>query len=520
MTCAIYCRLSKEDEDKREESESIQNQKALLVRYAAEEGWEIYKIYSDEDYSGIDRSRPGFNALIADAGQKKFDIVLCKTQSRFTRDMELVEKYIHHQFLLWGIRFVTVVDHIDTQVKGNKKARQINGLINEWYLEDLSENIRAVFDQKRRSGQYIGSFPVYGYEKDPGNHNHLIVDEQAARVVRKIFGWYLGGNGKQHIAYLLNQEGIPNPTKYKQGKGYAYVNAMSTNTYGLWNRTTVGRILKNQMYIGTLVQGVKRKVSYKSKRFAAVPKEEWICIPDSHAAIIDEETFRMAQLLMETRTRTDGTGDTHSLAGRVRCMDCGSILCKTSHTYQGERRSYLRCKLYTTGKSKGLCTSHSIRLDALSQLVEDQIREYVGSYYEVRDPKQFALEDDTEMKKAAITQEISSVSLQIRKRSDALKSLYLDKTAGIIDREQFADLNETFAAEKKSLTLRLEQLEEEHKNIAAGAGADGNIVQRVEELLRLRVITRELVSLLIDTIQVSEKNPDTGEQNIKINWTI
>ena len=158
MKAAIYCRLSKEDEDKIGESESIQNQKSMLLQYALENGFDIYQIYSDEDYSGIDRNRPAFNAMIEAASEHKFDVVLAKTQSRFTRDMELVEKYLHGKFMEWGIRFIAVVDHVDTNDTANKKSRQINGLINEWYLEDLSTNVRSVLDHKRKEGLFIGSF--------------------------------------------------------------------------------------------------------------------------------------------------------------------------------------------------------------------------------------------------------------------------------------------------------------------------------------------------------------------------
>ena len=162
MRAAIYCRLSKEDEHKTGESESIQNQKSMLIEYAVQKGFDIYQIYSDEDYSGIDRDRPAFNAMIEAASQHRFDVVLAKTQSRFTRDMELVEKYLHGKFVEWGIRFIAVVDHVDTDDRANKKSRQINGLVNEWYLEDLSNNVRSVLDHKRREGQYIASFALYG----------------------------------------------------------------------------------------------------------------------------------------------------------------------------------------------------------------------------------------------------------------------------------------------------------------------------------------------------------------------
>ena len=189
---AIYCRLSKEDEEKSfDESESIRNQRELLLRWAAEHGYRIWRVYSDEDYSGADRTRPGFNAMLSDAQQGCFEVILAKTQSRFTRDMELVEKYLHGLFPEWGVRFIAVLDHVDTQDPAGKKARQINGLINEWYLEDLSGNVRAVLDHKRRSGCYIASFALYGYQKDPQDHNRLVIDPEAAAVVRRIFALYL-----------------------------------------------------------------------------------------------------------------------------------------------------------------------------------------------------------------------------------------------------------------------------------------------------------------------------------------
>ena len=147
MKVAIYCRLSEEDRNKQfetDDSGSIQNQKAMLMQYAMEQGWELYNIYSDDDYAGADRRRPEFNRLLEDAEKRRFDIILCKTQSRFTRELELVEKYIHGLFPLWGIRFISIVDNADTANKGNKKSRQINGLVNEWYLEDMSDNIRSV----------------------------------------------------------------------------------------------------------------------------------------------------------------------------------------------------------------------------------------------------------------------------------------------------------------------------------------------------------------------------------------
>ena len=189
MKAALYCRLSEEDRNKPAgtcDSGSIQNQKTMLLQYAMEQGWDVFDIYSDDDYAGADRRRPQFNRLLRDAQQHKFDIVLCKTQSRFTRELELVEKYIHGLFPAWGIRFVSIVDNADTASKGNKKSRQINGLVNEWYLEDMSDNIRSVLDSRRENGFHIGAFALYGYQKDPKQKGRLVIDEEAAAVVREV----------------------------------------------------------------------------------------------------------------------------------------------------------------------------------------------------------------------------------------------------------------------------------------------------------------------------------------------
>lgn len=349
MRCAIYCRLSKEDEEKQLESESIQNQKALLLRYAAQHNWKVAGVYVDEDYSGADRDRPAFCAMLQEAWAQRFDIVLCKTQSRFTRDMELVEKYIHYLFPLWGIRFVTVVDHVDTALQGSKKARQINGLINEWYLEDLSDNIRAVFAHKRRTGQYIGALAAYGYQKDPADRHRLCVDSTAAAVVQNIYRWYLEGMGKQKIADKLNQCSIPGPAAYRKG-----------NTTGVWSKTAVGRILKNEIYTGVMVQGKKQKINYKSKQMRPVPPEKWVRVAGTHEAIISPEDFRRVQELLHCRAPVQRQEQRISLDGKLFCGVCGKKL----HKVRARSETYLRC---------GTCSGVSVTWKQLQKLVLEKM---------------------------------------------------------------------------------------------------------------------------------------------------
>lgn len=481
-----------------------------MFQYAIERGWDIYNVYCDEDYSGADSMRPDFNRMLEDAKQKKFQIVLCKTQSRFTRDMELVEKYIHGLFPVWGIRFVAVADNADTDVKGNKKARQIAGLVNEWYLEDLSENIRMVFDMKRREGKYIGGSPVYGYKKDPANKNHLVIDPEAAEVVRQIFQWSLEGHGKQNIAYMLNERGIVNPMQYKAANGLAR-NHYHKRDFGLWNKLTVWRILRNETYTGVMVQGRTRKVSYKSKVVVNVPEDKWYRVEGTHEPIIDRPTFDAVQKGMDLRTRTDGTGTIHPLAGLVKCMDCGSTMSKTKNHYNHE---YLRCRLFTDSGKQRLCTNHAIRLDQLIDYVSGQVRAYVKDYFDLSKAK---LQPKQDTRTEQMEHEKQKLEADLDKRASALRALYLDKVSGVISDGQFADMNAAFLTEKTRLEQRIAQIDEKLSE-RQSPERKADAMNRAEELLKLETVPRELFVALIDEIRVGQRDRKTGEQNIEICW--
>lgn len=503
MKCAVYCRLSREDAEGTRESESIQNQRALLLEYAARQGWEVHAVYCDEDYSGADRTRPAWNEMLRGARAGEFQIVLCKTQSRFTRDMELVERYLHGLFPLWGVRFVAVVDNADTEVRGNKKARQINGLVNEWYLEDLSDNIRAVFAQKRGAGRFIGSAAAYGYQKDAEDHGRLVVDPVAAAVVRSIFADCLRGWGKQRITQRLNAQGVPSPGAYKQAREGT-----------LWTRTAVGRILRSELYIGTMVQGTRRRASYKTKTCVSVPREQWCRVAGTHEAIVDKETFEEAQRLLNTRTRSDGTGEAHALAGRVFCMDCGAAMTKISHTYKGARRCYLQCGCYAAARKNAPCTRHSVRLDTLITAVAQHMRALVEAYYQLGDAARLSAPDAAGAGERAAQREEAALRAELARREAALRALYLDRADGTLAREQFAELSAAFTRERAELCARLEALRA--ANTAHTPGKEAQ--RRALELLELTPLPRALVLGLVSRIEVGESKD--GVQHVRIRWKI
>ncbi|MCX7883445.1 MAG: recombinase family protein [Caloramator sp.] len=514
---AIYCRLSDEDKNKENEldnSESIENQRSLLIKYANDNGWQIYDIYVDDDYSGLDRNRPDFNRMIKDAENHCFDIILCKHQSRFTRDMELVEKYLHNKFIEWGIRFISVVDGVDNFDKFNKKSRQINGLINEWYCEDISESIKAVFKIKQERGDYIGSFAPYGYKKDKNNKNRLIIDEEAAKVVRMIFYYYLDGNGTQHIARILNEKGIPNPTMYKKMCGYKYINPFITNEYGLWNKTTVKRILRNKVYIGSVVQHKIKKLNYKSDKAINLKPNEWIIVEGKHEPIIDKKIFNLVQEKLDSNIRNCGIGIPHIFAGKLRCMDCKSTMTKTTN---GAGSTYFRCSLYAT--SKNLCSNHSIKYETLVETVSQKLHYYINLFCNENSINK-KLEKDKIINDniIIITKERDKIIGDITERKNAVKALYLDKVRGSISEEQFTELNKIFCNEIEQLTKRKESLDKEIEDLTKKNRETNNFIFLINKYKNFTELTYSMVNELINYIEIGEKNSINKEQKIVIHW--
>lgn len=288
---AIYCRISNNNHS----SESIQNQTALLTDYAQKQHWEIFDIYCDENYSGLDNNRPDFKRMLNDAKNGHFSIILCKTQSRFTRNRATAEKYLHYLFSIWNIRFIALVDNIDTYYSQNKKTRQINALINEWYCEELSQNIKKVFRQKQRQGQFLGSYAPYGYQKSTTDKHKLVIDDNTSPIVQFIFAQYAYQNQSYtSIAKMLTEKKIPTPAQYKamQNKD---TNRKGIKHKGIWSPSTIRHILHNAVYIGHMVQNKENKISYKYKKVCVVPKNDWIVVQNTHKPIISYETFALCQ---------------------------------------------------------------------------------------------------------------------------------------------------------------------------------------------------------------------------------
>ena len=514
LKAALYVRLSREDRDKtrrEDDSESIINQQTMLINYCREHQIAIYNIYNDEDYSGSDRERPAFNRMIQDAKSRKFNMVLCKTQSRFARDMELVEKYINGLFPIWGIRFVGVVDNADSTNRYNRKQRQITSLVDQWYLEDLSENVKATLASKRKQGLWVGAFAPYGYRKDPANKNHLIVDEEAAEVVRTVFGLYLQGCGVTTITRKLNEQGIPNPATYKQQHGQPFRNA-HRGCSDIWHTYSVSRMLSNPVYRGCVVQGMTESVSYKSAKKRQKPKDEWDIVEGTHEPIIDRHIWEKVQRLRASKPKACHTGEANLFAGKVKCFQCGGSM----RIYYTHHERYYRCSSHflANGRCSGTFISEKVlRREVLTQ-IQQLYRQYIDEAYL---SENLNLKNEYEDKIEALQSKIKTARQSIKKLNKRLKKLYLDKLDEVISKEEFLQLSESCKADIQALEQKTADYQKQIDRITAqteSANSQLDVIRRFMDVQELDSLT---VNTLIDRIEVG------GSKNrriINIHWNI
>ncbi|MCI8948331.1 MAG: recombinase family protein [Lachnospiraceae bacterium] len=516
----IYCRLSEEDRFKKcreDDSESIQNQKSMLITYAVEQGWEIYSIYSDDDYTGADRNRPEFNRMLRDAEDGKINIVLCKSQSRFSRELEIVEKYIHGYFLLWNVRFVGVVDNADTALRGNKKARQINGLVNEWYLEDMSESVKSVLNDKRSKGLHIGSSAAYGYKKDPEKKGHLVIDAEAAAVVHEIFERYAAGYGKTEIAKELNHREVPSPFLYKclTGEYIGKGNGSNGKFAHLWRYHSVNNILHNQMYIGNMVQGKSATVSYKIKKKYYRSKEQWYIVEHTHEPIIERELWDKVQSLLGKAAKPQRSGKVSILSGKVVCAGCGYAL-KVSHT-RGKR--YLRCKV--NERLEDICQGCCISEDFLKQKILEAYKEMIRQYLNEEQAESLVTvpgSDNRREQKKAVQKEVTKHRQEQKQCEAALKELYMDRVKGNITIEEYRTFSESFSKDIDRYEMliadgqrRLEEIGRQEKETLSKK----EIIKKYADIHELNY---DIMNIFVDRIEVGRRNGRQEEYPVKIYW--
>ena len=524
LKVGIYLRLSNEDKNKtnkNDDSESIKNQRNMLIDYINKHPeFILIDEYCDEDLSGAGTYRPEFERLIKDCENKKINIVLCKSQSRFSRDMEIVEKYINNKFKEWNIRFIGLSDNADTQILGNKKARQINGLVNEWYLEDVSNNIRSAFYSKMKQGEFISPFAPFGYEISPNNNNKLIIDPIASEIVKKIYNLYLTGLGFTCIAKYLNNKKISSPSFYKYQKGIK-LNIISNRPREeiKWSANAIKKILTNEIYLGHLIQGKRTTISYKNHKIVKKDKNEWIRIENTHEAIIDKEKFKKVQLMIKERTKPiKTTGFVHTLSGKVFCLECNHYMRKkNSLTHE-----YLVCSNNHNGYND--CENKSgMRYDELINLLLNEINKKIQKYYDINELENIDIKNKNNRWDKRIKYLINQkkiINNNLNKTKNYLKNLYEDKVNGIITPEQFKYLIINYNNDKNKYKEQTELINEEITNIKNKTKSKKRNIEIFSKYQKLERINRIIIQEFIDKIYIGKLNKELKKRTIEILWNI
>lgn len=502
-----YIRLSRDDGNI--VSESVVNQDKILndeIPSFFEDGcYEVVDTYVDDGTSGTtDLERQDFQRMVQDMKSGRIDCIIVKNLSRAFRNSANQGRFLEEFIPLYNTRFISLYQpridtFLDPEVVHSLEV-SITGFMNEQYAYKTSADVRRTFKHKRENGEFIGAFAPYGYAKDPENKNALVIDEDAAQVVRDIFNWFLSeGMSKAGIARRLNGYGIPNPAAYKRSRGFRYENPHCKYNDGLWSPTTVSRILQDPLYIGVMRQGRQKVISYKVHKRAAVPESEWFIVENAVPAVIDRECFQAAQTLHRRDTRAaPGKGAVYLFSGLIRCADCKKSMSR--HTARGI--VYYQCRTHRD-KSKAKCAKHSIRLDALERAVLAAVQtqiEFVDSLPEIIDEINCAPAAGTKFFRLDAL--LAQKAKELEKATEVLDSLYMDWKNGEITQEQYRRMKGRLEKQARQLEETILRIQNERQVMAQGAEAGNLCLTAFLERRSIDALSRGFLVELVSAVYI------------------
>ena len=505
-----YIRLSKEDLLRgRDESNSVINQRRLLEQYHQTHLDEFHDgteqdVYVDDGKTGTDTDREDFQRLLADVYSGRINCVIVKDLSRLSRNYTDAGNLIENLFVRLNVRFISLAEGVDSYRNPDSVSNiivPITNVMNDQYCYQTSKKIRQVFDMKRRNGEFIGSYAPYGYVKDPNDKHALLVDPEAAEVVKSIFALFLSGMNKRGITYYLNDHGTLCPTAYKQQQGLKY-NAPNAQGNPMWSTITIDTILKNRVYVGDMVQGRQRVKSYKIHIQEKVPEEEWFIVENTHEAIIDRETFAKVQSLLKRDTRTAPKAkQLYLFSGFLKCADCGRAM---SRIASKGIYVYYQCGTYKS-LSKKACTMHSIKSDRLEAGVLFAIQQQV--HLAITYSELVARINSAPLKKSKskrLEDTIAAKEKELAKIMRYKQALYQDWKDGEITRNDYRHMSEDYEQQFEALTRIMQTLTAEQEQLENGVDAESPCLTAFLKYRNIDKLTREILGELIDHIKVYE----------------
>ncbi len=513
---ALYCRLSRDDE-LQGDSNSIVNQKAILSKYAKDNGFRNPKYFVDDGVSGTTFDREGFQAMIAEVENGNVGTIIVKDMSRFGRDYLKVGFYTEVMFAEKDVRFIAINNGIDSANQTDSDFTPFLNIMNEWYARDSSKKVKAVFKAKGETGKPLATTPPYGYMKSPDNPNEWIIDEEAAEVVKRIYNLCMAGYGTSQICNLFQKEQILCPRAYWVKNGF-YTYDMPEKPYK-WHPNTISNILSKKEYLGHTVNFKTYRKSYKSKKKLDNPEENQMVFENTHEPIIDLDTWERVQELRKNKRRPTRTGKTNMFSGIAYCADCGQKLYYCTSKYYESRQDHFVCST-SRRNGKEECSSHFIRAVVLEKGVLEHLR-YVISYvasFEDKFREIMGAKHKAEVKKeiAAKRRAITKAEKRIEELDRLFKSIYEDKTAGVLSERRFKMLADDYEREQENLrksiatlTAEVEHQEEQSENVE-------RFVEKVHKYFDLQELTPTILNDMVKRVYVHTPQKINGKRTQEI----
>ena len=507
---ALYYRLSQEDENAGE-SNSISHQRTILTRYCEDNGYTNIREFIDDGYSGVTFDRPGFQEMMKLVNENKVGIIITKDLSRLGRNYIEVGNYTEFVFPRHGVRYIAINDSYDTFFSDGNELAPFKNLFNEWFARDTSKKIRAVFKAKGEQGRRVGTTVPYGYRRDPDRQDecHLLVNEETAPVVRRIFSLCAEGNGPRKIARTLSEERILKPSMYRYQTEGKYGGVTDTDDPYGWTNRTVGKILDNEVYLGHTINFRTEIVSFKDKRKRERPQNEWIRIENTHEALVDQETWDIVRKVREGKRRPNKMGEVNKYSGLIYCADCGSRHYFVRGTTIDPSKFNFICSRYRKHMGKTICTPHMIREVVLDELVLEDINR---TLYNARTKTQEFAAYINQKSSAQTRKELNAKcaeQVQAQKRVTELKALfkrlYEDNVLGRISDEQFRMLSTEYTEEQKSLEARLPELEKEIEALRENATNVQRFLDTAKRYTDIKELTPEILRTFVQKIVIHER---------------
>ena len=495
---ALYIRLSKEDENEGP-SGSVTNQQSLLHAFVREHRLDVYDTYIDDGWSGTSFDRPGFQRMLRDIEAGKVNMVITKDLSRLGRDYIMTGHYMERYFPEKRVRYISLLDGVDTGIESSANdITPFRAIMNDMYAKDISKKIKSVKHDKQRKGEFIGGKPMYGYRMHPSEKNRIVIDEDAAPVVRRIFAMALAGTSCRQIAVRLNEEGVLSPA------AYAGLTLSCHGPYsGQWSSERITAMLKNETYIGNMVQGRTARISYKTKKCLRRQPEQWVVVEHTHEPLIDPETFRKVQLMVNSRRNTRSRTYDFLLKGLIFCHECGYPLAVMNRrNAAGEDRLFFVCRTYQRFTKAGVCSCHSIKEQTVTEAVIERTREVCEAYLNPERLRPIAA--------AAVAasgrvdgreEELSALHARIDSMTAHLDRMYMDRLNGLLADVDFERLYRRIKAERTTLEEKLRELEAQKKNPVP---IEDRARELVQQFLHCAFTSRELLVSLIERIELTE----------------